>query len=154
GGRYCMAKSVITKTPDAIVQRWQTNLANAGATITAGVNALKTAPGQSAAAAKQDWIAAMTNKAVQDRWATQVAAVTLQQWQQAMIQKGIPNLQNGVANAKTKMTNFITWLVNTENQLLPTIDAMPSLTLQQRIARATAWMQGMNKTPYKGYQRT
>ncbi len=148
-----MAKSVITKSTDAIVARWQNNMSAAGPTITAGVNALKTAPGQSAAAHKSDWIAAMTSKAVQDRWATQVAAVTLQEWQQAMINKGIPNIANGVAAAKGKMTSFIDWLVKTENSILPTIDAMPSLTLQQRIARATAWMTAMNKNPYKGYQR-
>jgi hypothetical protein len=148
-----MAKSAITKSVDAIVTRWMTNLSNASATITAGVNAVKTSPGQAAAAHKADWVAAMTSAAVQNRWAQQVGAVTLQQWQDAMVKKGIPNIATGVANAKNKMTQFMTSLIATENAILPTISAMPNLTLTQRIARATAWMTAMNKQPYKGYQR-
>jgi len=149
-----MAKAKITKNVDEIVKRWQNGLANASETITNGVKATEVSPGKRAAAAKDAWVRAMQSKEVQDRWANEVGKVTLEEWQQAMINKGIPNITNGVNAAAGKMTNFYDWLVKTENEILNKINAMPELTLEQRIQRAVAWMKAMNSNPYKGYKRS
>ncbi len=148
-----MAKDKITKSVDDIVDNWSSRLSNSTTAITNGVKAVTEAPGAKAAKAKQAWVKAMTSAEVQGRWAEQVGKVTLSEWQSAMINKGIPNITTGVNNAKPKMAKFMTWLIAEENTLLSKINAMPDLTLNDRINRATAWMKGMNNTPYKGYKR-
>ena len=148
-----MAKTKVVKKVDDIVNNWSSRLANSTTTITNGVKAVTESPGAKAAKAKAAWVKAMTSAEVQGRWAKQVGKVTLEEWQNAMINKGIPNITTGVNNAKPKMTAFMTWLISQENTLLTSINAMPNLTLNDRINRATSWMKGMNAKPYKGYKR-
>lgn len=102
----------------------------------AGAMAVQTAPGQLAAQAADKWLAKVTQ--AKAKFAANVSAVSLQSWQQSYVNVGIPRVAQG-ANAKQgKVLNFM-------NQFLPylatglqTIDKMPSTTLEDGIARATA----------------
>lgn len=125
-----------TKDPSAITSKWLSNISGATASITAGVNAVTTAPGQSAAKQKQRWLNRIMESA--DKWAANVSSVSLSQWQEAMINVGIPRIASGAQAKQGKYLAFI-------NQFMPflesgsaKISAMPKNTLQDSIAKAGA----------------
>lgn len=128
-------------TADQIAAKWAQNLSGATQAITDGVNGVTTAPGLAAARQKDVYVANVTASA--GKWATNVAAVTLPAWQQAMITKGVPRIASGAQAAQPKFTNFM-------NQLLPHIATVKSQLparggLEQNINRATAMIRGMAK---------
>lgn len=123
-------------TAQQISQKWLTNFENATTAMTQGVQAVQTAPGQKAAAAAQLWITRLQQ--AQNKWATRVAAVTLAEWQQAMVNLGIPRAQQGAQQKQSNYTNFITQYMAFLQTAVPTVQAMPKGSLAQGIARATA----------------
>jgi len=129
---------MVMLSPTAISNKWLTNYQNAAPSITAGVNAVTTAPGQLAAAASALWLQRV--QASQAKWAAKVGAVTLQEWQQAMIQRGIPNGVAGAQAKQGKYTSFITAYMAFLPGAVAQVRAMPKGTLAQSGARALAMM--------------
>jgi hypothetical protein len=123
-------------TAQQISQKWLTNFESATTAMTQGVQAVNQAPGAKAAAAAQLWITRLQQ--AQTKWANRVAAVTLAEWQQAMITLGIPRAQQGAQQKQGNYTNFITAYLQFLQTAVPTVQAMPKGTLQQGIARASA----------------
>lgn len=124
----------MAQDPGTVAQRWATNLAGATGKMTDGINAVQTAPGVAAARQKQVW-AANTAASV-DKWASKTAAVSLQDWQQAMINKGVSRVASGATAAQPKMQAFLT-------KFLPFLDSAvaglpPRGNLEQNIARSAA----------------
>lgn len=127
-------------TADQIATKWANNLAAATTEIQNGVQAVTVAPGQAAARQKSAYVANVQAKA--DKWATNTAAVTLSDWQSAMVTKGLPRVATGATAAQPKMSSVM-------QQLIPYIQnaqrALPARgTLQQNIARATAMITAMS----------
>jgi N-acyl-L-homoserine lactone synthetase len=122
--------------PTAATAKWVQNLSNATQHITDGVNAVQTAPGQAAARQVQTWLARIQASA--QKWATNVSAVTLSEWQQAMIQTGIPRISQGAQQKQGKYqafaVKFFPYLASGQAQ----VRAMPKVTLQDGINRAVA----------------
>ena len=126
-------------TPDQIAAHWAQQLAGSTAKIQAGVNAVTTAPGQAAARQKAVYLQNLT--ASVDKWASNVSAVSLNQWQQDFISKGIPRIATGATAAQPKFAVFM-------GKLLPYIQSgkasLPARgNLQQNIARMTQWVNYM-----------
>lgn len=126
-------------TPDQVAAKWAANLGGATAAIQQGVEAVKVAPGQAAARQKSAYV--QNVQAAADKWAGNVAAVSLQSWQSDMVNKGIPRVATGASAAEPKMTAFM-------GKLLPYIDSgrtqLPARgTLQQNKARVMAWIDYM-----------
>lgn len=131
----------MAKNPQQVAQQWSQRLAASGDKITAGVQATNVAPGAAAARQKSAYVAGVQAKA--DKWASNTAAVTLQEWQQAVISKGVPRIAGGAQAAEGKMATFFT-------QLLPYIDNAKSTlpargTLDQNIARMDAFARKMSQ---------
>lgn len=116
-------------TSQQIVQKWADRGAASGETVKAGVNAVTTAPGQLAAQQKALWLQRVT--AAADKWANNVAAVSLNEWKTAMLNKGIPNMQNGYANGRAKFQRFMNAFLPYARQVSADIKAMPKGTIQQ-----------------------
>ena len=135
-------------TPQEIATKWATNLGAAGPSITAGVNAVTTAPGQLAAAASGKWLARVT--AAQAKFERNVSSVTLASWKSSMTTLGIPRIATGAQNSIPKFTTFMTSWLSYVGANAATIDAMPTDTLQQSIAKATA--QITYTANYPGYR--
>ena len=126
----------MAKDPTTAANKWAANLANAAnnGTITAGINAVTAAPGQAAARQKAVW--AQNVAAAQDRWAANVAAVSLPSWQNDAITKGVPRVATGAQAAEAKMATFMGKLlpvINNAKAQLP-----PRGNFQQNLARAQA----------------
>lgn len=128
-------------TPDQAAQAWAQHLAGAGERIRQGVQSVTTSPGQAAARQKQVW--AQNVQASQDKWAARVASVSTADWQQAVIDKGIPRIAAGAQAAEPKMAAFM-------GQVLPYIDQVkgtlpPRGNLDANINRMTQFVRGMSK---------
>lgn len=126
----------VRSTPQQATAKWLTNISAATDRMQAGAMAVQTAPGQLAAQAADKWLARVTQSKA--KFAANVGAVSLQSWQQSYVNVGIPRVAQGANAKQAKVTSFM-------NQFLPylatglqTIDKMPSTTLEDGIARATA----------------
>lgn len=113
--------------------------------IRKGVEKVDKAPGV-AAAAKQEKMKARINAAIDDgTWGRRVAGVPLEEWKAKTVSKGLPRISGGIDASAAKVAEFAA-------QLLPAIDAarakvkkMPDLTLEDSIARMTAFTREMSK---------
>ena len=126
------------------LQKWGSGLASAGPAITAGVAGVKTAPGVAAAAQANLMLQNITASVTSGAWAKAVSAVSLQQWQNSMTQKGIPHIAQGVTQAQATKVQAITALLNAVDASVASIANLPKGGLQNNINRAVAYMNAMS----------
>lgn len=119
---------------------WVSGMGTAGPKYEAGVNAVRTAPGQLAAAAANLWATNVANSKA--KFARNVGAVPLSTWQQAAVTKGSPRLASGAQAAEPKfsafMTKFIPALTGVVNGL------GPRGTFEQNMARSMGYAQALH----------
>ena len=116
--------------------------------IRKGVNRVTVSPGTAAAAKYDKWKAALANTANQEKWKRRVAAVGLEEWKQAMSEKGIGRIAVGIDASRAKVEKFATALIAHQNAGLGKIASMPDLTLEDSIQRAAAWIRHMSTFKY------
>lgn len=131
---------------DQVAERWARNLAGSTERIKEGIMATSVAPGQAAARQKQVW--AQNVAASQDKWARNVGRVSLGEWQDAAINKGLARVAAGATAAQPKMTSFL-------NRFLPYVDQQkaalpPRGNLDQNINRAVTFIRGMSQFKNQG----
>lgn len=126
------------------LQKWGTNLTASATYIKNGVNTVQTAPGVSAAAAADRMLASITQSVQSGAWAKAVSAVPLQAWKDAMINKGIPRLSQGVAGAQANKVQAVTNLLTAIDTSVASIASLPKGGLENNIARSTAFMRAMS----------
>lgn len=126
----------VKSTAAQATAKWLQNLSAASDRMQQGAMAVTTAPGLAAAAAADKWLTKVTN--AKAKFAANVSAVSLQSWQNSYVQVGIPRVAQGANAKQAKVTAFMNqWLPYLQTGL-QTIDKMPSTTLEDGIARATA----------------
>lgn len=123
-------------SPDAAAAKWSTNLGASTSGIEAQVRAVTEAPGVAAARQKSLWLQRVTASA--DKWARRVSSVTLQSWQDDMINKGIPRIASGAQQAVPKMTAFMADFLPYVDQGVAKVRAMPKGGVENGVARASA----------------
>ena len=108
-----------------------------------GVGRVTEAPGAKAAAKQEKMLANLTAKVQDGTWAARLKKVTLEDWREKMLSKGIPRVSGGIDAASAKVVDFA-------SQLLPAVDAasrkaqaMPDLTLEDSIARMNSFVRDM-----------
>lgn len=123
-------------TADQIADKQIRNVSGAVQAYKDGIARVTVAPGQLAAAKKDKWLQAIQDSA--NKWATNVAKVSLQQWATAASTTGAQRLGQGITAARPKLVafwqRFLPYLAQTQQQ----ISAMPSDTFEQRMARMDA----------------
>jgi hypothetical protein len=122
-------------------QRWAQNFGASGQKWADGVNGVTVAPGQLAARSKALW-AANTAAAV-DRFATNAARVSLQEWQSQTISKGQGRLAGGAQAALPKVEAVFAKLFPFINNVVGSLP--PRGDLEQNINRSAAFARGMAK---------
>ena len=122
----------------AVAAKWAARMAAAGDNMKNGVNAVTQNPAEAAAAAKDRWVAGIQKAAAAGKFEQGLANTTLQSWQKAMINKGIPNMQTGAREAQTKVQTFLSQLLPYTSDVSAKVKAMPKGTLSDSINRATA----------------
>jgi hypothetical protein len=134
--------------PTSAAANWVAALSQAGAKATAGAQRVQTAPGAAAAQQAQKFINGVTAAVTSGKWQRKVSAVTLADWQNAYITKGVPRIASGAQASQAKFASALTNLFPFMQNLHGQISNMPSDTPAARDARMLAWAQGMRQ--YKG----
>lgn len=113
--------------------------------IRRGVDRVSEAP-TAKAADKQDKMLANLQAAVSSgKWARRLRAVTLEEWKDKTLTKGIGRIAAGIDAAHGKQVAFAEQLLAFEGTLLEKVDKMSDMTLEDSIAKMTAWARGMSK---------
>lgn len=116
-----------------------------------GVRAPKRNPMQAAKAAKNK-LKAKFNEAVDSgRWEQGLDSVTQDEWTRLAVEKGGPRFAAGVEAARDDIIVFHEELSAVSARIEQSIDAMPTDTLQQRIAKMTA--NAMERSKHKRTKR-
>lgn len=127
------------------LDKWGRRLNAASQDITAGINAVQTAPGQSAAAAQDRMLANLTAAVTSGLWAKRVSGVSLADWKSAMTTKGIPRIAAGVSQAQKTAVNTITALLTAVDSAAQQANAIPKGGIEQSIQRAATFMRAMSQ---------
>lgn len=136
-------------TPAEISDKWARRTKAAVSDAVAGVNRVTESP-TAKAAAKADKMKANLIAAIDDgTWAKRLNGVSLEEWKTKTAAKIGERLAGGVDGAAAKRGKFDAWLVGTLNEVLPTIDALPDLTIEDSVNRVRTFMEHMHKKPYK-----
>jgi hypothetical protein len=130
--------------PDAgtVAAKWATRTQAASGDYQAGVQNTDKDPTALAIAQGQRYKQRVNEAFDSGKWANGLRRVGKQGWQQATLAK-VSNFSTGVAAAEAKVASSFGPLLAYETQLQGRIASMPNITLADRIARATAWINGM-----------
>lgn len=129
----------VKQSADEIAQAWAQRLAGSTTKIQAGVQAVTVAPGQAAAANKAGYVQGVA--AAADKWGRNVAAVSLSDWQNDTIQKGLPRIATGAQQAQPKFASVMQKMIPYINSGLGQLG--PRGGLDQNIARMDRWARYM-----------
>lgn len=93
-------------SPQERAAKWGRNLVNAKPSIKAGVQGVTVAPTQKAAEAVDKYAAGCSRAVSEGTFVAGCQKVTLQQWKDLTINKGLNNLDAGVREAESKVAQF------------------------------------------------
>lgn len=120
----------------AVAAKWAQNTSGAAAAMKAGVMAVTTAPTATAAQHLDRYQQGVMNAVSSGKMAAALNAVSLQDWQQAMVTKGIARVPQGVQAAQPKFQSFMDSWLPYEQGLQQRMASMPKGTLADSTARA------------------
>lgn len=126
----------VRATSASATAKWLQGMQGASDRMKSGAMSVQTAPGVKAAQAADKWLAKVT--AAKAKYAANVGAVSLQSWQNSYVNIGIPRVAQGAQQKQDKVTSFMDQFLPYLQNGLATIDKMPSTTIEDGIARATA----------------
>ena len=126
-----------------VTAKWLSRLQQAQTEMQQGVARVTVAPGQAAAAKRQKWINALSDPATQEKWARNVASVSLGSWQQAMNDYGISRVAQGAQAKQQKFENIMSSLLTYIDQGVNQVKQMDDSNYAAREQRAIAMMRWM-----------
>jgi hypothetical protein len=127
-------------SPTQAASNWANGMANSSQKLTAGINAVTVSPTSLAAGRIDAMVAGIQRAAASGKIAAGLNAVSLQEWQQAMLTKGVPRVAAGAQAAKNKVQAFFTQFLPYLQQGVQALQATPRGDLETNIARAAAMM--------------
>lgn len=130
-------------SPTDAAAKWVQRTSAAVPDYQAGVMRVTQAPGQAAARQQQAYLNGVQAAAASGKWANNVGAVSLQDWQTAASQKGGQRLAQGVQQAQAKMEGAMARVFPMIDAVQREVSSMDTSTPEGRIAKATAFMTGM-----------
>jgi len=132
-------------TPQAFTEKFTRRIKAASQDMIDGVNGVSTSPAVQAAGKQAKMLANLTAAVQNGKWANALKKVTLEDWKAKMINKGVPRVSAGVDAAQAKIMDFAAQLLPAIETARQSISAMPDITLEDNISRATAFMRAMSK---------
>lgn len=106
--------------------------------FTAGVAGVTESPTAKAAASQDKWLAGIQKAAEMGRFKSGLERVSLDEWKRKTLNKGAGRIAAGVEESKGKVTDFFEDFLPHLEVLDRKLKDMPSVTLEDSIARATA----------------
>lgn len=131
--------------PQEYAEKWARRLRGATEDIRRGVERVDTAPGELAAAQQDAMLQNFVESVNSGLWASRVRGVSLQDWKEATITKGIQRIGAGVEAAQPKMARIAAELLPAVDAAAAAARAMPKVTLEDSIARMTTFVREMHR---------
>ena len=131
-------------TASEYAEKWGRRLKNSTQDVRDGIQRVTVAPGIKAAESQDRMLNAITESITSGKWARNVAAVSLQDWQKSALDKGVNRIAAGVDNAMQKQVAMADKLLADVDAVVAEVDRMPNATLDDRLARMVAYARGMN----------
>lgn len=128
-------------TPEQAADNWEGGLGRAQSKIEAGIDRVTVSPGQKASAAADKWLNSVTQS--RDKFARNSAAVTLEDWR-AAAKAGASAIAGAATRKKGKYAQKIAPVFTHLAAGLSRIDQMPTMSYEQRKAKAIALMDHMH----------
>ena len=114
-----------------------------------GIDRVTVSPGK-LAAAKVDKMKAKLDEAFSSgKVKRALENVSLDSWKKDMLEKGVGRISGGIDRAKDKTIAFAEKLLPAVEAARNKVKAMPDLTIDDSIARATSFIKDMSKFKYK-----
>lgn len=123
---------------------WVDGLSAATTKMQRGVNNLTVSPTESAAKAKVKMLTNLTQAVNSGKWEAGLRGVTLDQWRQKYVEKGLPRVASGASASQDKMTSFMTQLLSYQDSALAALSSMPNNNKADSKARMNAWFDKMS----------
>lgn len=136
-------------TPEQYAEKWGRRMKGSTEDMRNGISNVKTAPGEMAA--KQvALMKANLLKSIEDgTWERNVRKVGLVEWQEKMLNKGLPRVAAGVDAAQPKQVGMATKLLAAVDATVAEVNQTPRGTLEDNINRMTTFARGMAKRKIK-----
>lgn len=135
----------MAKDARTVAERWARKLAGATEDIRVGIEAVTEAPSQKAIQKKEKMKQRIIQAIDSGKWERALSKVTLEEWKDAFINKGLTRIGTGAEQGRRKMEDFMAQLIPYVENLKAQVNRMPDTTLDQRIQKMIAWVQGMAK---------
>lgn len=139
-----------SKTVADVVKKWSQNLSNAKGSIEAGVRAVTVAPTQIAAGKLDKYVRGVQAAVESGKMQRSLLGVSLISWQNAMVNKGLQRLANGVKEGESKVATFMQKFLPYAQQVSATIRQMPDDTESEREARMLENVRAMRRFSMSG----
>lgn len=138
-----MAK--INMSAEEFADKQATRLKASVPEIQRGIERVTESPTAKAAAQQTKMLANLTEAVQSGKWAERCKAVSVEEWKQKALTKGVGRISAGIDAARPKVVAFADQLLKHEAALQDVISKMPSLTLDDSLNRMVAWTRGMAK---------
>jgi hypothetical protein len=135
----------------AAATAWKTSMQTAATKYTAGVNKVTQSPMQAAAANAAGYIQGVTDAVNNGKYVKGLNRVSLSDWKTAATQKGAQRLASGATAAADKVSKFWASFGPKLDAVTTQVNAMPSATFEDRMAKANAQMTGVHALKGNAY---
>lgn len=125
-------------------KNWEQRMQTASQSYVEGINAVVDSPMEKAAQAATKYAEGVNRAVSSGKYAAKLREVSTQDWKRAAVDKA-SRLATGATAAKTKVERFWNAFGPFQEQVTEKVRAMPTNTMQERIARAVAQMQGTHE---------
>ena len=133
----------MAKNPQEVARKWQANTAASTTSMRAGADAVTVAPTQLAKAQIPRMVAGIQEAAASGKIARGLDRVSLSDWQNSYITKGIPRIASGVASAEPKMESFFASFLPYADRVRASLP--PRGDLEQNLQRMVANARGLSE---------
>jgi len=132
-------------TPEQYQEKHARRLKASIQDIQSGIERVTESP-TAKAAKKADKMKARLVAAIDDgKWQRGLMKVSLEDWKEKAVRKGIPRIADGIDGAAKKVIDFAGQLLPHIDKVKGDIDKMPDLTLEDSINRMVTFTRGMSK---------
>ena len=132
-------------TPEEYAEKWNRRIKAATEDMRKGVSRVTEAPTEKAAAKAEKMKAHLIEAIDSGKWAERLKSVSLEQWKDAMINKGIGRVAAGADAAKAKQVEFAKQLLSAVEAARAKLEGMPDLTIEDSINRVATYIREMSK---------
>lgn len=129
------------KNPATVAKQWADRLGASGQKIREGVEAVQESPMEKAAARTDAWVQGVQRARDDGSYERGLRSVTLAQWKQAMIDKGLNRIGSGAQAAVPKMQQFLSRFLPYVAQGQEMLKSRPRGDLATNIGRMVAMVE-------------